>query len=118
MTFSLVLVILAFTNVIHPTYFSSSLFRSAPAPTPTSIDIESLAAGGQPNLSSLIPSLNIIPPAVLQNTLNLSTHFFLMMFIGGFGYKIAMIGVNLIRPIVVKTSEKTLEAIDPPPDKV
>ncbi|MEK7559263.1 MAG: hypothetical protein AAB521_03085 [Patescibacteria group bacterium] len=109
MTFSVILVILAFTSVIHPTYFSASAFQSS-APTTQKIDINSLTSGGQPDLSSLMPSVNIIPPEVLSNALNLSTHFFLMAFIGGFGYKIAMIGVNLIRPIVVKTSEKTLEA--------
>jgi len=108
MVFSVALVILAFTNIVHPTYFSVS----PKTPTPN-IDVNSLSATGQPNLSALIPSLNIIPPGVLDSALNLSAHFFLMTFIGGFGYKLAMIGVNLIRPIVIKTGDKIYETTPP-----
>jgi len=108
MVFSVVLVILAFTNIIHPTYFSTSSKSAAPATSNT--DLNSLNSTGQPNLSALLPSLNIIPPGVLDSALNLSVHFFLMTFIGGFGYKLAMIGVNLIRPIIVKTGDKIYAA--------
>src|SRR3990167_10382364 len=93
MVFSVVLVILAFTNIIHPTYFS---IPKSTYPTASNTDLNSLNSTGQPNLSALLPSLNIIPPGVLDSALNLSVHFFLMTFIGGFGYKLAMIGVNLI----------------------
>ena len=111
MTFSVVLVILAFTNVIHPTYFGeSSLSVKKPA---AATEINSLSSS-QANAAALMPSLDAISPDALGNVLNLSTHFFLMTFIGGFGYKLAMIGVNLIRPIVVKASEKRLEAAAPP----
>lgn len=111
MVFTVVLVILAFTNIIHPTYFS--IPKSTPAPMPN-IDLNSLNSTGQPNLSALLPSINVIPPDVLDNALNLSTHFFLMAFIGGFGYKLAMIGVNLIRPIVIKTGDKIIPAESTP----
>mgnify|MGYP001597905082 CR=1 FL=1 len=111
MTLSVILVILAFTNVIHPTYFGdSSLSVSKP---PAVSDINSLNSG-QANAAALMPNFGAISPEALGNVLNLSTHFFLMTFIGGFGYKLAMIGVNLIRPIVVKTSNKTLEAATSP----
>ena len=113
MVFSTVLVILAFTNIIHPTYFSVSP-KSTPFPTPNT-DLNSLNSTGQPNLSALLPSLNIIPPGVLDNALNLSAHFLLMTFIGGFGHKLAMIGVNLIRPIVIKTGDKIIPTEDTPP---
>lgn len=111
MTFSVVLVILAFTNLIQPTYFSTSSLSVNKPPAVT--EINSLNSG-QANSAALMPSLDAISPEALDNVLNLSTHFFLMTFIGGFGYKLAMIGVNLIRPIVVKTSNKTLEAAIPP----
>lgn len=104
MVFSVVLVILAFTNIIHPSYFS--IPKSTYSTTTSNIALNSLNATGQPNLSALLPSLNILPPGVLDNALNLSAHFFLMTFIGGFGYKLAMIGVNLIRPIVIKAGGK------------
>ena len=112
MVFSVVLVILAFVNIIHPTYFSVSPTSTNPI-VPPSNDLSSLSAGGQPNLSALLPSLNIIPPGVLDNALNLSAHFLLMTFIGGFGHKLAMIGVNLIRPIVIKTGDKIYETAPP-----
>ena len=107
MVVAVVLVILAFTNVIHPTYFSVSPKSTNPITTPN-VDLNSLNAGDQPNLSALIPNLNIIPPDALDDMLNLSAHFFLMTFIGGFGHKLAMIGVNLIRPIVIKTGDKII----------
>jgi len=113
MVISVVLVILAFTNTIHPTYFSTSSKSAAPATSNT--DLNSLNSTGQPNLSALLPSLNMIPSGVLDNALNLSVHFFLMTFIGGFGYKLAMIGVNLIRPIVIKTGDKIIPAENTPP---
>jgi len=112
MVFSVALVILAFVNIIHPVYFSVSP-KSTPSPIPN-VDLNSLNSTGQPNLSALLPSLNIIPPGVLDNALNLSAHFFLMSFIGGFGYKLAMIGVNLIRPIVIKTGDKIIPAENTP----
>ncbi len=111
MTLSVILVILAFINVIHPTYFGeSSLSEKKPSAV---TNINSLNSN-QANPAALMPSLDAISPDALGNVLNLSTHFFLMTFIGGFGYKLAMIGVNLIRPIVVKASEKRLEAAVPP----
>ena len=110
MVFSVVLVILAFTNIIHPTYFS---IPKSTYPTASNTDLNSLNSTGQPNLSALLPSLNIIPPGVLDSALNLSAHFLLMTFIGGFGYKLAMIGVNLIRPIVIKTGDKIYETTSP-----
>ena len=114
MVLSVILVILAFINIIHPVYFSASPKSTNPVTTPN-IDLNSLNAAGQPNLSALMPSLNIIPPGVLDNALNLSAHFFLMTFIGGFGHKLAMIGVNLIRPIVIKTGDKIIPTEDTPP---
>ncbi len=110
MVFSVVLVILAFTNIIHPTYFSISPISTNPTPT-SNID-NSLNVTGQPNLSALMPNF---PPGVLDNALNLSVHFFLMSFIGGFGYKLAMIGANLIRPIVIKTGDKIIPTENTPP---
>lgn len=109
MTVSVILVILAFTNVIRPSYFSASAFQTNMS-AKQSLDINSLSAnGGKLDLSSVLPSTSLIPKEALSNTLNLSAHFFLMVFIGGFGYKLAMIGVNLVRPIVIKSDGKTFE---------
>lgn len=72
------------------------------------------------------PKLDILPPEVLNQTLNLSTHFFLMSFILGFGYKLANLGVQLIRTINVKLKSHFLEVMKngiqsdspPPPQSV
>ncbi len=58
------------------------------------------------------PKIDILPPEVLNQTLNLSTHFFLMSFILGFGYKLANLGVQLIRPINVKLKSHLLEVMN------
>jgi hypothetical protein len=110
MTFSLILVILAFTNVIKPSYFkTSSVIPENKSTQSLGNDFSALSGNPEISLQNLMPSLNILPPGMLDNLLNLSTHFFLMTFVGGFGYKLSMIGVNLIRPIVVKTGNRTLE---------
>jgi hypothetical protein len=66
------------------------------------------------SLDSLMPGLDIIPNEVLNKTLNLSVHFFLMSFILGFGYKLASLGVQLVRPINVKLKENP-PIQNPPP---
>lgn len=107
MALSVILVILAFLDIIHPSYFGNLNLQTSSS---ENIDINSLSPRGTLNLSALLPSMNILPPKVLDKTLNLTAHFLLMTFIGGFGYKLSMIGVNLVRPIVIKTGGKTFEA--------
>lgn len=63
------------------------------------------------NQSVPLPKMDILPPEVLNQTLNLSTHFFLMSFILGFGYKLASLGTQLIRPINVKLKSHLLETV-------
>ena len=66
-----------------------------------------------PNAQSITqPKLDILPPEVLNQTLNMTTHFFLMSFLLGFGYKLASLGVQLIRPINVKLKSHLLEVIN------
>lgn len=50
----------------------------------------------------------IIPASLLNDSSNIFAHLLLMGFIGSVGYKIASLGVQLTRPIVVKL--KTQEA--------
>lgn len=107
MVLSAIFLIMGFTGVIHLSYFGN-LFQNAAA-SQKNIDINSLAQSGSLNLSDFASSLNIIPAGVLDKTMNLTIHFLFMTFLAGFGYKLAMIGVNLIRPIVVKTGSETLK---------
>lgn len=66
------------------------------------------------NQSAPQPKIDILPPEVLNKSLNLTTHFFLMSFILGFGYKLASLGIQLIRPINVKLRSN----LDPSTNKV
>ncbi|MDP2637449.1 MAG: hypothetical protein Q8P26_00105 [Candidatus Levybacteria bacterium] len=72
------------------------------------LDTEGLNNQGQ-SLSLPIPE--IIPSEVLDKTLNLTTQFFLMTFLMGFGYKIASLGVGLVRPIKVKLNTGVVETV-------
>ena len=48
----------------------------------------------------------IIPAQMLNSTANIFAHLMLMGFIASIGQKLASLGVQLIRPIVVKVSGK------------
>ena len=53
----------------------------------------------------------LIPAETLNQTSNLAAHLFLMGFIASMGQKLASLGVELVRPIVVKLrDEKNLTA--------
>lgn len=70
-----------------------------------SLDIGKLIA---PTLTSS-PDLSqeLVSPEMINGPLNLSAHLLLMGFISSIGFKIASLGVMLIRPIVVKLKEKS-----------
>lgn len=56
------------------------------------------------------PSLQeIFPSAILNQSSNYFIHIIILGFVASVGYKIAHLGVQLIRPIIVKTSERKLE---------
>ena len=99
MLFALVNIYLLFTSKIQPiTLFDTkgisfdinSLLPQLP---------EGVSVGNKPQGMELVPSNTI------NQTLNLSAHFFLMSFVMTFGYKLASLGVMLIRPVVVKLKE-------------
>jgi hypothetical protein len=50
--------------------------------------------------------IEVVPANVLNDTLNLFAHLFLLGFIASVGYRISCIGVFMLRPIVVKLKEK------------
>jgi hypothetical protein len=54
-----------------------------------------------------LPSTEIVPAAMLNDTTNLFVHLLLMGFIASTGQKLASLGIELLRPIVVKLNEKT-----------
>lgn len=56
-----------------------------------------------------LPDIEILPADMVNSTTNILAHMFLMGFIASIGYKVAMLGVNLLKPVVVKVSENKIE---------
>jgi len=109
MLFSFINMIMVFTNKAEPV----SLFNISSDSSSGSLDINNLISELQQNNSQLSnqtipqPKIDILPPEVLNKTLNISSHFFFITFILGFGYKLSSLGVQLIRPINVKLKSPT-----------
>lgn len=114
MVIAVINIFMVFTNRTKP----FSVFKISSS---SSLNINDIISQFQKNNLSASPSatnqtitppkLDILPPEVLNQTLNLSTHFFLMSFILGFGYKLANLGVQLIRTINVKLKSHFLEVM-------
>jgi hypothetical protein len=49
-----------------------------------------------------LPDVDLFPADILNSTTNTLAHLLLMGFVVSIGYRLSMIGVNLIRPVVVK----------------
>ncbi|MBI4096356.1 MAG: hypothetical protein HY425_01430 [Candidatus Levybacteria bacterium] len=102
MIFCVVNIVMVFTDKAEP----FPVFNIQSGSSTNTPDLNNLVAQLQknnPNAFQLqLPKIDILPPESLNQMLNLSTQFFLMTFILGFGYKIASLGVQLIRPINIK----------------
>lgn len=104
MIITVINMIMVFTNKAEPV----SLFDISADSSSGSLNVNDLISQLQQNNPQTVnqaipqPKINILPPEVLNKTLNISTHFFFMTFILGFGYKLASLGIQLIRPINVK----------------
>jgi hypothetical protein len=90
------------------------------APTPASnsqTDIltqlqKSIPGLDQGSLSGLTPKIDILPTQAINDLLNTITHFVVMGFLLNFGQKLALIGVNLVRPIYVNLKAKDYEVVN------
>ncbi|MBI2028100.1 MAG: hypothetical protein HYT07_00690 [Candidatus Levybacteria bacterium] len=117
MIFCVVNVFMVFTNKAKPFQVFNTESNSK---SESSLNINDLLkqiqSGNQNAFDQSIqqPNIDILPAEVLNQSLNLTTHFFLMSFILGFGYKLASLGTQLIRPINVKLKSN----LDPSTNKV
>jgi hypothetical protein len=106
MIFCVINIILVFTNQIKPfSYFNLDTGNNQTTSSSLNMNdlISKLQAGNTISADSLsLPKTDFLPAGSLDQILNLSTQFFLMTFILGFGYKLANLGVQLVRPINVK----------------
>lgn len=73
-----------------------------------SLDLTNIAAQNAPQVKSGDLKTEILPADVLNTSLNLIAHLFLMGFVGSTGFKISHIGTLLIRPIKVTLKEKVV----------
>src|SRR3989338_845389 len=96
MLFALGNIYLVFTSKIQPIH----LFDTKGI----SLDINSLLPQLPEgiNLEKESQGAELVSSETINTTLNISAHFFLMSFVMTFGYKLASLGVMLIRPVVVK----------------
>ena len=103
MVFCVVNIVMVFTSKAKP-FSVFNIPSNSSDINATSLNINDIVKQFQEGTSQSIPQpkIDILPPEVLNQTLNLSTHFFLMSFILGFGYKLSSLGIQLIRPINVK----------------
>lgn len=74
---------------------------------PTNFPPEALELLNQQNRPLTKPA-EIISPELLNDSSNIFAHLFLMGFIASVGFKLASLGVMLVRPIVVKLKAKEI----------
>jgi len=107
MVFCVINMSMVFANKIKPfSYFNIGPNQSV------SVSISNIVQqmqGANQNIlnSGNLPKINILSSESLNQVLNLSTQFLLMTFILGFGYRLASLGVQLIRPINVKLKSES-----------
>lgn len=121
MLFAAAEILLVFTNQVKPlAMFNSFLTQDSKASSENMNELltqlqEKNSSGS--NVDNILPALlsstnSIIPPQVIDQTLNLTVYFFLMSFLLGFGYKIATLGVQLVRPVYVKLKAKEVDVVN------
>lgn len=102
-----------FTNQAKPiqlfSFHGISLDPSAfmPQVSTQNLPVELAQALKQPASTA---KAELIPAEFLNQPLNLYAHLFLMGFVATIGFKLASLGVMLIRPIVVKLKAKEVSA--------
>jgi len=129
--FAAIQIVMVFTGKATPI----PLFKSKPQvtqsivnqkPTRSPTDPQELINGLQNNPlsllnggggSSTLPMPQIIDSQALNNILNLAAYYFIMQFLLGVGFKIANLGVQLVRPIKIEVKNNQvahlLEKRDP-----
>lgn len=81
-----------------------------------SVPLSSLMQGaGEASLPTGGAELELFKADALNKTTNTFAHLFLMGFVASAGFKVATLGTNLIRPIVVKVNDQRLKSsiLDP-----
>lgn len=69
-------------------------------------ELQSLVINPTQKKTGPAPKTELISSVMLNETANLTAHFILMGFFINLGYKLASLGVNLLRPVVVNYKVK------------
>lgn len=56
-----------------------------------------------------VPKIDILPADMINPTTNILAHLFLMGFMVSIGYRVSMLGVQILRPVVVKVGNGKIE---------
>jgi hypothetical protein len=104
---STVSIFLVFTGKMPPI----SLFKATGFSLDTNVLISANYLHETPG-NPLPQKIELIPASVINQTSNLTAHLILVTFIAGIGYKIALLGTQLLRPIQIKVRT---ESPTPPP---
>jgi len=84
---------------------------------PTDI-LNQLQGGSGSELEGMgMPNVELIDPDVLNDILNLTVYYLIMQFLLGLGFKLASLGVQLIRPIHVHMKNRDFESKESPPNQ-
>lgn len=70
------------------------------------IGIDAASLGGSETKSSGSNKLEIIPGSMINQMSNVLAHILLMGFLASIGYKVASLGIMMLRPVVVKLQSK------------
>ncbi len=122
MIISTIQIIFIFTGRAKPIQFFKTEKQTVQSNSQQSLDAEDLLERVQTgdlsallnNSGNTIPELNIISPETINQILNLTVFYFLMQFLLSLGYKLASLGVQMIRPLKVEVRQNKLASIIAP----
>ena len=107
MVFAAIQIITVYTNKATPIEFFTSKPIIAQQVESDGTDNMLAGLGG----GSSLPIPQLIDPALLNNVLNMAIYFLIMNFLLGLGFKIANLGVQLVRPIKVEVRNNQIASI-------
>ncbi|GEM_PF-1263392 len=113
MVFAFYQVYLVFTNNAKPI----KLFSGNPLTNNLLQQSAPSIRSPQEGMTIPMPQIQVVPQETLNEALDTIAYYFLMSFVMGFGFKVSLIGVQLLRPIEVKLKTKEVESPKTSPEK-
>ncbi|MDA1316700.1 MAG: hypothetical protein O3B87_01595 [bacterium] len=110
MIYAAIQIIMVFTNKAEPLEFFTSkpIVQEATNSEELSDLIQENPFAALSSSGASLPTPQLIDPQMLNGVLNMSVYFLIMHFLLGLGFKIANLGVQLVRPIRVEVKNNQL----------